>query len=70
MRDTDDSLSSFARPGGWPKVDREFYVMQGDIYLKGDPAERGIHEATAGKMVKEKPDFVVYNGSVLQRSVR
>jgi FtsP/CotA-like multicopper oxidase with cupredoxin domain len=20
-------------PGGWPKVDREFYVMQGDIYL-------------------------------------
>src|SRR5581483_5305429 len=23
-------------PGGFPKVDREFYVMQGDIYLQGD----------------------------------
>jgi nitrite reductase (NO-forming) len=29
-------------PGGWPKVDREFYVMQGDIYLKGDPAETRV----------------------------
>ena len=26
-------------PGGWPKVDSEFYVMQGDIYLKGYPAQ-------------------------------
>jgi nitrite reductase (NO-forming) len=51
-------------PDGWPKVDREFYVMQGDIYLKGDPAESGVHEATVDKMEEEKPDFVVFNGSV------
>ena len=50
-------------PGGWPKVDREFYVMQGDIYLKGDPTQSGVHEATVDKMVKETPDFVVFNGS-------
>jgi nitrite reductase (NO-forming) len=50
-------------PGGWPKVDREFYGMQSDIYLRGDPAERGIHEAAVDKMVKETPDFVVFNGS-------
>ena len=29
-------------PGGWPKVDREFYVMQGDIYLKGDSWNRTV----------------------------
>jgi nitrite reductase (NO-forming) len=50
-------------PGGWPKVDREFYVMQGDIYLKGDPAQSGVHEAAVDKMVEEHPDFVVFNGS-------
>lgn len=51
-------------PGGWPKVDREFYVMQSDIYLKGDPAESGIHEAAVDKMEMERPDYVIFNGSV------
>ncbi len=50
-------------PGGWPKADREFYVMQSDIYLKGDPAETGVHEAAVDKMEEEKSDFVVFNGS-------
>ncbi|MGB7046333.1 MAG: multicopper oxidase domain-containing protein [Methylocella sp.] len=50
-------------PGGWPKVDKEFYVMEGDIYLKGDPAQSGVHEAAIGKMENETPDFVVFNGS-------
>jgi nitrite reductase (NO-forming) len=45
-------------------VDREFYVMQGDIYLKEDPAQSGVHEAAVDKMVRETPDFVVFNGSV------
>jgi nitrite reductase (NO-forming) len=51
-------------PGGWPKVDREFYVVQGDFYLAGDPAQQGVHEAVVDKMVKETPDYVVFNGSV------
>jgi nitrite reductase (NO-forming) len=50
-------------PGGWPKVDKEFYVMQGDIYLKGDRTQSGVHEAGVDKMVNETPDFVVFNGS-------
>jgi len=37
--------------------------MQGDIYLKGDPTQSGVHEATVDKMVRETPDFVVFNGS-------
>jgi nitrite reductase (NO-forming) len=51
-------------PGGWPKVDREFYVMQGDFYLNGDPTQGGVHEMSVDKMVSEQPDFVVFNGSV------
>jgi nitrite reductase (NO-forming) len=49
---------------GWLKVDREFYVMQGDFYLTGDPAQSGQHEASVDKMIKETPDYVVFNGSV------
>lgn len=51
-------------PAGWPQVDREFYVMQGDFYLKGDPAQKGLHEASVDKMLRETPDYVVFNGSV------
>jgi nitrite reductase (NO-forming) len=51
-------------PGGWPKVDKDFYVMEGDIYLKGDRTQGGVHEAAVDKMVNEIPDFVVFNGSV------
>lgn len=51
-------------PMGWPKVDREFYVMQGDFYLNGDPTQNGLHEGAVNKMLTEKPDYVVFNGSV------
>jgi nitrite reductase (NO-forming) len=49
---------------GLPKVDKEFYVVQGDFYVNGDPAEPGLHQAVVDKMSKETPDFVVFNGSV------
>jgi nitrite reductase (NO-forming) len=51
-------------PQGWPKVDREFYVMQGDFYLNGDPAQPGLHEGSPQKMATENPDYVVFNGAV------
>jgi nitrite reductase (NO-forming) len=50
-------------PGGWPKVDREFYVMQADVYVKGDPTQSGVHEVAVDILVNETPDFVVFNGS-------
>jgi hypothetical protein len=37
--------------------------MEGDIYLKGDRTESGVHEAAVDKMENETPDFVVFNGS-------
>jgi nitrite reductase (NO-forming) len=49
---------------GWSKVDHEFYVVQGDFYLSGDPAQPGLHQAVVDKMNKETPDYVVFNGSV------
>lgn len=46
--------------GGLPKVDREFYVMQGDMYATGS----GNHkEFDMERMLAENPTHVVMNGS-------
>lgn len=50
--------------GGLPKVDREFYVMQGDFYLSGARGEQGLHDFDMNEMLAEQPDYVVFNGSV------
>jgi nitrite reductase (NO-forming) len=47
--------------GGLPKVDKEFYVMQGDMYTEdsNDPDKYfSLHE-----MMEERPSHVVMNGS-------
>jgi nitrite reductase (NO-forming) len=48
---------------GLPKVDREFYVMQSEFYVK--PGEHG-KPATLDmqKGIDERPSYVVFNGSV------
>jgi nitrite reductase (NO-forming) len=43
--------------GGLPKVDKEFYVMQGDMYVDKD----GFFDLD--KMLAEQPSHVVMNGS-------
>lgn len=50
--------------GGLPKVDREYYVMQGDFYTKGNYGEPGLQAFDMEKAIKEQPDYVVFNGSV------
>ena len=50
--------------GGLPKVDREYYVMQGDFYTKGPYGQRGHQPFEMEKALKEQPDYVVFNGSV------
>ena len=46
--------------GGLPKVDKEFYIMQGDMYVEG----AGPHkEFSMDKMMAEQPTNVVMNGS-------
>lgn len=51
-------------PEGLAPVDREFYVMQGDIYTKGDRGQAGHQEFSLGKMLDENASYVVFNGSV------
>jgi len=51
-------------PGGLPKVDREFYVMQGDLYLAGNRDEKGLRSVSIEKLLDERPDYVVFNGRV------
>jgi nitrite reductase (NO-forming) len=49
---------------GLPKVDHEFYVMQGDFYTKDVEGEPGVEQFDHDKAVKETPDFVLFNGRV------
>lgn len=50
--------------GGLPPVDKEYYVMQGDFYTKGENGERGLQPFDMQKAVDEDADYVVFNGSV------
>ncbi|WP_373741248.1 copper-containing nitrite reductase [Neisseria sp.] len=49
---------------GLPKVDKEFYIVQGDFYTKGKYGEAGLQDFDLDKAVKEQPDYVVFNGHV------
>ncbi|MGI9148154.1 MAG: copper-containing nitrite reductase [Chloroflexota bacterium] len=49
-------------PAGLPRVDREFYVMQGDFYMQGDRALLGWRQFDMTKLMSEQPDYVVFNG--------
>ncbi len=51
-------------PEGLPPVDRELYVMQGDFYLEGGRAQPGLGSFSMDKMLDERPDYVLFNGSV------
>jgi nitrite reductase (NO-forming) len=50
--------------GGLPKVDKEYYIMQGDFYTKGANGERGLQPFDMQKAVDEHADYVVFNGKV------
>lgn len=50
--------------GGLPKVDKEYYIMQGDFYTKGENGEPGLQAFDMKKAVEEDADYVVFNGKV------
>ena len=49
---------------GLAPVDKEYYVMQGDIYTTGKYGDEGLQSFDMNKAVDEKPTYVVFNGSV------
>ncbi len=50
-------------PEGLPKVDREFYVMQGDFYTVGKYREKGYQAFDMQKAIDENPTYVLFNGA-------
>ncbi len=48
--------------GGLKKVDREYYIMQGDFYTKTRSGKPGYLEFDNDKAVAENPDYVLFNG--------
>ena len=54
---------------GLSKVDREFYVMQGDFYTKGANGEKGLQPFSMSKAIEEKPDYVVSTDRLARRPV-
>ena len=50
--------------GGLPPVDREFYVMQGEIYTREPFGKHGSQEFSVEKLLNEHPEYFVFNGSV------
>jgi nitrite reductase (NO-forming) len=51
-------------PGGLPRVDHEFYVMQGEIYTDRPFGQRGHDEFSVEKLLAERPEYFVFNGAV------
>jgi nitrite reductase (NO-forming) len=50
--------------GGLPPVDREFYVMQGELYTNVPYGEKGHVEHDTAKLLAEAPEYYVFNGQV------
>jgi nitrite reductase (NO-forming) len=50
--------------GGLPQVDREFYVMQGELYTARPFGTQGDQEMDYEKLISERPEYFLFNGSV------
>ena len=50
--------------GGLPKVDHEFYVMQGEIYTEKAFGAQGLLADSYQKLLNETPEYYVFNGAV------
>jgi len=50
--------------GGLPKVDHEYYVMQGDVYTTGARGQPGNLDLSVAKLLDERADYVLFNGGV------
>lgn len=49
--------------GGLPPVDREFYVMQGEIYTSEPFGASGLMTFSQEKLLNETPEYFVFNGA-------
>jgi nitrite reductase (NO-forming) len=49
--------------GGLSKVDREFYVMQGELYTEQANGTKGELTESLDKLLAETPEYLVFNGA-------
>lgn len=49
---------------GLPPADREFYVMQGELYTMGKLGKGGLQIFDAEKLLDGRPEYIVFNGRV------
>ncbi|MGY1424533.1 copper-containing nitrite reductase [Lysobacter sp. A289] len=50
--------------GGLSEVDKEFYVMQGELYTAQKHGSSGLQEFSLEKLLDEKPEHLMFNGSM------
>jgi nitrite reductase (NO-forming) len=50
--------------GGLSPVDREFYIMQGELYTAERHGSSGRHEFSLQKMLDENPEHMMFNGNM------
>jgi nitrite reductase (NO-forming) len=47
---------------GYPEVDHEYYVVQGDFYTQGDYREPGLQPFSMERAIHEDPAYILFNG--------
>ncbi len=50
--------------GGLPLADREFYIMQGELYTTKPFGTQGRQELDYEKLMAEQPEYFLFNGAV------
>lgn len=50
--------------GGLPKVDKEFYVVQGELYTQGGIGKKGLLVFDPSALLDGNPTYVTFNGKV------
>lgn len=50
--------------GGLPRVDHEYYVMQGEIYTTAPKGKAGLQQFSAENLMGENAQYYVFNGAV------
>ncbi|MDQ3075821.1 MAG: copper-containing nitrite reductase [bacterium] len=51
---------------GLPKVDKEFYVVQGELYTIGQIGKKGLVPFNADALLDGNPNYVTFNGKIEQ----
>ena len=50
--------------GGLTRVDREYYIMQGEIYTTAPKGKAGLQEFSVENLMQENAQYYIFNGAV------